>query len=386
MGQFDPAVAGARARLRRSARGRWSLLGCVAAGALLAGCTTPAESLDAELAFRHAPVHFQDTDDSSAISDFITAGDYDGDWLMINNWDNLSSRADLRARAYYSVVESCTHWFIAYGFFHPRDWVNGTFDQEHENDLEGLLAIVRKDGSRLGRLEGIITVFHNDFFSYKPAGGALTEGEEDIDGHLDFQLHGGVSRYKTSQEAEGHGLKAWPHAGNFDGGAGQDGIIYFPSTAAGEAPASGDDRDVAYDLRNLYLDMWLLQQVDAGRPPADRQTFHDFGSFRGDESGGCGSGVTVTCSENAANSPWGWDDGDDGATFAGEMALDPAHLVDHYFNGLGDFDPNYVRNRYLETLQAGGWTDANRPAGWPSQLSLAALYAKLGSTCRPSAG
>lgn len=30
---------------------------------------------------------------------------------------------DLSAAVYYSVAESCTHWFIVYAFFHSRDWV-----------------------------------------------------------------------------------------------------------------------------------------------------------------------------------------------------------------------------------------------------------------------
>jgi hypothetical protein len=56
---------------------------------------------------------------------------------------------------------------------HPRDWTDRSRDQEHENDLEGLLTIVRKDGSRLGRLEGMVMVYHNDFYSYTPSGSPL---------------------------------------------------------------------------------------------------------------------------------------------------------------------------------------------------------------------
>ena len=42
-----------------------------------------------------------------------------------------------------------------------------------------------------------------------------------------------------------------------------------------------------------------------------------------------------TCSNNSANAPWGWDDSNDGSVYKGEMALDPAHLTDVYFDGLG---------------------------------------------------
>ena len=64
---------------------------------------------------------------------------------------------------YYSVVETSTHWFIVYGLFHPRDWSNESLTQEHENDMERILAIVKKDNSTFGTLQGMITVAHEHF-------------------------------------------------------------------------------------------------------------------------------------------------------------------------------------------------------------------------------
>ena len=42
---------------------------------------------DFEIAFAHAPVHYQDTDDSRPKADYITLFNYDGDWRANNNWD-----------------------------------------------------------------------------------------------------------------------------------------------------------------------------------------------------------------------------------------------------------------------------------------------------------
>jgi hypothetical protein len=332
----------------------------------------------AEVAFRHAPAHYQDTDSSDYPSDFLTAFDYDSDRVSTNNWDH---RGDGRwpATVYYSVVESCTHYFITYGFFHPRDWSDIVFDQEHENDLEGALLAVRKDGA-LGVLEAMVTIFHTDFFSYKPAGSAISNGNESIDGTLSFELHGGVSRVKTVQEAKGHGLKAWPYAGDFTGAANQDGIIYYPTLGTPESPSSGNDRSVAYQLVDIHATngMWAaaLNDINLG---GQAPTFSSFGTFRGDASGGCGSGLKG-CSTNSANTPWGWDDSNDGAVYRGEIALDPAHVFAHYFGGLGSFSQKYVSNRYLQGLRAAGYTSANRPAGLGSQVNLDVMYQKLG-TC-----
>ncbi len=352
-------------------------LGCTVG---LLACVAQAQAATpAELAFQHAPAHYQDTDSSDYPSEFITAFDYDSDRLSTNNWDH---RGDGRwpATAYYSVVESCSHYFITYAFYHPRDWSDIIFDQEHENDLEGALVAVRKDGSSFGSLEAMITIFHTDFFSYTRPGSAITSGNESVDGTLSFEVNGGVNRVKTAQEAKGHGLKAWPYIANFTGAANQDGIIYYPTLGAAESPSSGNDRSVPYRLVDILAPngMWAaaLNDISLG---ASAPTFSSFGTFRGDTSGGCGSGAK-SCSTNSANTPWGWDDGNDGPVYRGEVALDPAHLFARYFSGLGSFSQKYPNHPFLQGLRAAGYSSANRPAGMATELNLDALYEKLG-TC-----
>jgi hypothetical protein len=121
-----------------------------------------------DLALHHAPVIFQDTDSTLAQGDYLTRFEYDNNDVAEDNWDSFQNHANaLSAFVYYSVVETSAHWYIAYGFFHPLDWSDGD-DSEHENDMEGMLAVVRRDGSEFGVLEGIIPVFHLDFFTYTP--------------------------------------------------------------------------------------------------------------------------------------------------------------------------------------------------------------------------
>ncbi|UOQ71565.1 hypothetical protein [Hymenobacter cellulosilyticus] len=197
----------------------------------LTGCDKTAEQLDvapkaaaqsadataafkASLALRWAPVHYQDTDVTgdhglSGKGDYITAINFDGDWSGTNNWNNLASRA-ATAHGYYSVVETGTHWFITYAFFHPRDWTDNVLlynIDEHENDLEGLLAVVRKDGSTYGNLQGIVTVAHSDFYSFVPAGSPLQANQEDVDGSLTMEQFNGGLHPVTAQEAKGTASK-----------------------------------------------------------------------------------------------------------------------------------------------------------------------------------
>jgi hypothetical protein len=309
---------------------RWKTWICCA---VVVVCTSavwpqPAKAADdLDLAYRWAPVHYQDTDDTDADADYLTAVDYDGDWNAKNNWENQDDDLGrLRATVYYSVVETGTHWYIVYSFFHPRDWVDyPDFGLDtHENDMEGAMAIVRKDGSAYGKLEGMVTVFHTNFYSFTPAGSPLTDGEENIDGQLRMVTYDGALHPATFQEAKGHGLKAW-NGGEFPGG---DGVIYYPDRSVAEVPEHGNDRHVKYRLVNTFEAGGLWDHR------SDSQTFASWGTFAGDNG-----------KDNAANAAWGWDDKDDSVA-RGAMATDPARLTDSYFNGLGQFSTDYVKNAY----------------------------------------
>lgn len=295
----------------------------------VAPATALAAPSDAALAQRWAPVHYQDTDSSDYDADYLSAVDFDGDWNARDNWeaqDDTVSR--LTGTVYYSVVETATHWHILYAFYHPRDWEDfpdwfGLYT--HENDMEGVLLVVRRDGSEFGRLEAMVSVAHSDFYSYTPPGSPYTGGRENIDGTLITRTYGGVERPATRQEAKGHGVYAWDGSG-FPGG---DGVVYHPAGSA-EVPSGGDDRFVGYRLVDVFTGSGLWAHR------TDSATFAGWGTFRGDNG-----------KDNAANAPWGWDDHDDGSDLPrGLLATDPAKLVSVYFGNTGHFSLAYTRNAY----------------------------------------
>jgi hypothetical protein len=305
---------------------------------------TASSSADrAQLALRWAPVHYEDVDQTGSHAlggkaDYITRYDYDGDLDTQNNWDNAGNSAyPLAAHAYYSVTETSSHWFIVYLFFHPRDWSDSFFDTEHENDAEGVLFTVRRDGSQFGVLQSAITVAHKDFYSYVPAGSSWTSGHESIDGTLPMVAFNGALHPVTAQEAKGHGLKA---RGGYD--IVGDGVVYYPSLTTAEVPSDPNDRDVSYKLVDMLEPggMW-----DQRFNPA---VFAGFGSFAGNQSGGCGAG-TIGCDKNAANTPWGWNDQDD-APAGGTLATDPAGVVYDYFHIPEPISGVYTYNPYNAPL------------------------------------
>ncbi|MEV6522929.1 hypothetical protein AB0M43_13355 [Longispora sp. NPDC051575] len=292
---------------------------------LAAPAPAAAQVSDLALAQRWAPVHYQDTDSTDHDADYLSAVDFDGNWNGLDNWEHQPT-SPLLGTVSYSVVETSTHWFVGYGFFHPRDWCDSVLCGSHENDMEGLVLSVRRDGSTYGKLEGMVTVAHSDFYSFTPAGSPYVDGRESIDGPVILQSYGGQSRPTTRQEAKGHGLKAWDGAA-FPGG---DGVVYFPSGVA-ETPSNGNDRSVGYKLVDVFAagGLWARRN--------NAETFASFGTFRGDNG-----------KANAANAPWGWDDQNDGSDLQrGLLATDPARLVAAYFNGEGTFSLAYTRNAYL---------------------------------------
>ena len=316
-----------------------------------AGVTAPAPAhaavSRAQLALRWAPIHYQDVDatGSHALggrSDYITKVDFDGDLNGRNNWDRAGqSGVSFAAHAYYSVVETGSHWYITYFFFHPRDWIDHPFfETEHENDGEGILLAIEKNDTDYGVLRSAVTVAHTNFYSYAPAGSTWTSGRESIDGTLQLQgsPHDSFQHPVTAQEARGHGLKAYPQY-TIDG----DGLVYYPSTTA-ETPSGTNDRDVTYAL----VDMFAAGGLWAER--ANASLFANLGTFAGDTSGDCGVG-TFSCGTNSANAPWGWDDGDD-VPGRGELATDPAKLSAEYFTVPGTLSRSYTYNPYSSAAAA----------------------------------
>ncbi|MFI7599832.1 hypothetical protein [Actinoplanes sp. NPDC049681] len=323
----------------------------LAAVLVSAGLVSPAPAhaavSRAQLALRWAPIHYQDVDATGSHSlggksDYLTRVDYDGDLNGRNNWDDAGrSDVSFAAHVYYSVVETGSHWFITYFFFHPRDWIDHPFfESEHENDGEGVTLAIEKNGTDYGVLRGAVTVAHTNFYSYTPAGSTWTTGRETVDGTLQMQSspHDSFQHPVTAQERGGHGLKAYPQY-KING----DGIVYYPSTTA-ETPSSADDRDVRYALVDIFA---------AGGLWAERgnsSLFANLGTFAGDTSGDCGVG-TFSCGTNSANAPWGWDDGDD-LPGRGEIATDPAKLSAEYFTVPGTLSRSYTYNPYSSAAAA----------------------------------
>lgn len=280
-----------------------------------------------QLAEYWAPDIYHDVNDTYGYkADFITNFNFDGDWNGTNNWENLYSYS-IGSYVYYSVVETTSHYFIGYYFYHPRDDGPLTVDK-HENDMEGMIAVIRKDGSAYGSFQLMETVAHNEFYQYTNDS-SITSGSDNVDGGVLFRN----SHPKVFVQANGQSPSGGHGVYSYDGSAapGGDGIVYkFGGTADVVTTANQDYLDeYSYELLSID-DFW-----DRRNNICSTCTFGDWGALAGDTYG-----------TNSAKLPWAWDDSTDGATFKGDFMSDPAHLIDTHLNGLNSFSHAYVSNKY----------------------------------------
>lgn len=290
-----------------------------------------------DLVFHHAPIFYQDVDPTGSHgiggkADYITAYDFDGDLTATNNWNNIANNIYKgNAVSYYSVTETASHYYIIYSFFHPRDWTDILFLyflDEHENDMEGILTIVEKDASTYGKVQAVVTTFHNDFYSYKYPGSVLTDGSENIDGTLSTQADGAIIRYEVSSQAKGHGIKSYQSLKP----GGNDYLVYYPSKTMSESPADVFDRDVKYTLVDIFQSGGMWDEK------SNASLMINNGAFKSSYGNG------------NANTPWGWDDYNDGSAAGsakGDISKYPADFADLYFNGFPSMSKTYIHNLYL---------------------------------------
>ncbi|HUT16520.1 MAG TPA: fibronectin type III domain-containing protein, partial [Anaerolineae bacterium] len=292
------------------------------------------EATREQLAIHYAPVWYQETavdPPNGHRSDYILRFDYDPyggepDWDGINNWDNLYSTdpdlaLDLKAYVYYSVVQTSTHWFITYAVFHPRDWdVLSIPVSIHENDMEGVVLVIRRDGSAYGDFQLMLTEAHGKLLPF-----TVDESIQPRQGGVQFEGF----QPKVCVQARQHAVQAYPggyvpfgfpqfSCADSDGEVfpGGTGIVYRYKDGTAEEPSSDDDRDVGYQL--LSIDALWDQRCEWG----DEKPYSEYGRFRGD------NGIP----DNQASPPWGWQDLDGEGT--GEIFEHPANAICSNFTGL----------------------------------------------------
>ncbi|MEM6319445.1 MAG: T9SS type A sorting domain-containing protein [Bacteroidota bacterium] len=145
--------------------------------------------------FRHqveldfTPLGQYGAEDFYGIRDLFVAFDFDGDWIMHNNWEHYHQlrngldiqrlSAEIRGKdvaeiinyhpklvptVYYMVSWTKCEWVITYTFFHAIDWnkcwLGGIYDglDKHENDTEAATVFVSRETFEITE---VTTIYHN---------------------------------------------------------------------------------------------------------------------------------------------------------------------------------------------------------------------------------
>ncbi|MBP7296233.1 MAG: hypothetical protein KBB56_09255 [Acidobacteria bacterium] len=314
-------------------------------------------------------------------ADYLARFDFDKNWYGDDNWANADTGSS-QAYVYYAVMETETHWFLIYNLFHPRDYsdkcVAGTC---HENDNEGLILTVAKDGGRWGRLQAMETLAHNNVYSYR-ADRQVGTGVHDIDGEVQF---GADKRPAVYVESGGHGIfgvgdpraRYELAADRFSSGTG----VTYKYKGKAERPKHPNDRQVGYELLPIR-DQWWARTNQAGRMFADYYTYAPYGerpgiagrqiprAFLGREMGA-----------NMAKPFWGWHDDltrRKKVLATGQWALDPAYSISRALTMPQPFAVDYIHNPYLgfdRVGQAPGREDASSGGGTGEEVVITARSA-----------
>jgi hypothetical protein len=293
-----------------------------------AGPGPPASHQD--LARHYAPVIKQG---AATDQDYITAADFDGDWIGNNNWQNQPA-GDLSAHVYYAVIETETHWFLFYSIFHPRDYTSKPCEDSggcHENDLESIQLVVLKDGTPAGKLLAVETLAHSKIYLY-PVDASVQPNALEAAGRIRFE----ESHPIVYIETYGHGIYGTRRI-LFPG------VITYRVGDVAETPDGIKDEDTSYLLVSIYETLWTHRDdIGAGRvfdQPFDYRGRVLPAALDGDDFG-----------EDRANSPWGYNQATGDVLSRGDWFLDPAKAFAYHASFEGEYSLEYVHNPYLVDL------------------------------------
>lgn len=300
-------------------------------------------------------------------ADIPTRFDFDGDWDGGNNWDRLDSGTS-QAYVHYAVVETGTHWFLHYNFFHPRDYSdNCVVGTCHENDNEGIILTVRKGSGDFGTLELMETLAHNNVYSFS-ADRRLKKGAHDIDAEIQFHdgHHPIVFIEAGGHGALGSGARASTYSASRNDFVSGTGMTFLYKGVA-ERAKHGNDRNIGYDLIPIETAWWARAQSGEGNTFDAAYDYEPYGNRPGSGRRYLGSFLGRKFGANKAKPFWGWHDERTrrGKVLnTGQWALDPAYAVSRNVTWPGNLpvDLNYIYNPYLGVGDAAAPPPTSTPA------------------------
>ena len=287
-----------------------------------------------------APQVYHDTRNDSPLGyrfyesqDMISKVDFDGTWYAGDNWENFPRNGDyssLVGNAYCSFVETETHFYLGYQYFHATDDAVIAADR-HENDMEDVYICIEKssDLTEYGTFKALISNRHGDMQKYTASNMEFTGNHP----RIFISSNGDVLNDSLDTGAHGHGIEAY-HTGSHN--TDDDAIVYNVADT-GQAPTEcgGGAFTHHYDYGLVEIDeLW------SRRLKYDHAPFKGYGSFTADGQ------------DSGAHAPWN-----------NQYFKDPAAYFTSNFSGITS--SSYTHNPYYNVTS----TSAGNPVvsledGW----------------------
>jgi hypothetical protein len=277
---------------------------------------------------RWAPAIYQDVWPTSGWGyqhDWLTRVNYDNDYSGRNNDTSfppppLSLVGQIiRPFVYVSRVETSTHFFLSYAFYHPMDR-----NHDGPNDLEGAIVSIRKAGL-FGRFDAWLMEAHGPLHANGPS---WHRGE--VNGQLALYV-----------EPRGHGVYTCLErdCGN------NDGVIYLFEGGRidqlGVAPESecGFGRQTFFNTATCGYGLIAMEESGGLAPGASGSVDQGLWHLRNHIGAGkmfesCG---VFQSGNDKANAPWNWD---------GRFLSDPAALFSAWGFANAPFSTSYASNAF----------------------------------------
>jgi regulation of enolase protein 1 (concanavalin A-like superfamily) len=275
-----------------------------------------------------APEVYQDIRNDSelghqyyAAHDFILKVNYDDDWYAGNQRENsqmqtsqLAEGMGFEGHAYSSFVETETHYFLGYGYYHSHDDAVIAADR-HENDWEDVYICIQKDGSDFGRFRGMITNHHGNRLAYAASDVLFNDSHPKI-----YISSNGDVWGACGIEGHGHGIERWQGEGvHCEGGD----AVKYTIADVGTTPVGA----IGYYDKEFNYALIDVDELWNRRLNFDNYPFETYTRFGGD-------GVET----NGGNQPW------NNAYFNNPASIFPNHFP--FLTTEGNYSTTYIHNPY----------------------------------------
>ncbi|MDF1665684.1 MAG: hypothetical protein P1V97_28250 [Planctomycetota bacterium] len=318
-----------------------------------------------DIANRYAPVLYQEI--ARAPHDYIRKIDFDNDFNGRNNWNN-SAKGDQKAYMYYDLKETKTHYFITYSWFYARRESGAIsflrFTTQHENDMSGVIVVVRKNAKPLHEVEMVMSANGNKLHTYSPnkkdrwkTKGGSTLGFSGTLKFVDEVDHPFFDSQRVHPQIfakeHSHDVSVYNGRDDRDAFNRKPGVAYYP-TGTAEKPESVSDKMVGYQLLPLTdlfkklnnRDLFAKGTIKVGPAKIVMPK-----AFAGDEG-----------ANDSALPPWSWSHEENEARRGprnhgtkrvvvverGAMFADPAGTLSRFYKIPGSFSHTYLRNNMLK--------------------------------------